>query len=348
MARLTAKEKARRAKISAALKAYYQKRRDEAIRRSVAAKKGAETRRQRKATAEAPYHKPVEAPAEPVKVKVGHGAKETIVRPKKRKPRKPSPRRSDVLAEPQKKTEQVPPKPVRPPPPPESFAVDTVHESNDTWKGPWRDQPPTDSQVADAFIEVQRVSEAIVEYLSGERVTDALELAQPVRAWALNPVINSDSTISGEVRFDIPHDIEPTQIAQYLQDALPSSYLDNLWLTPVIVYEPLVSSGDAGFDKLSASPFEPIRGMAELRVFSIKYDERIGVKAVTGIAKAQEIAVKADPNGMFIRPAYVRIKIRWADRPPRSAYELRKMEEERAKKEARRNFVRMQGFEPIN
>lgn len=341
MARLTAKEKARRAKISAALKAYYQKRRDDAIRRSVAAKKAAETRRKRKAIPEAPYHKPAEAPLEPVKVKVGHGAKETIVRPKKRK-RRPS----VVLPERKKKTEKV--KPPRPPPPPESFVSDTVHETGDTWKGPWRDQPPTDSAVADALMEVQRVSEAMTEHLSGERVMESMDLKEPVRAWALNPVINSDLTISGEVRFDVPRGVDPTQIAQYLQDAIPSSYLDNLWLTPVIVYEPLVSAGDSGFDKLSASPFEPIRGMAELRVFSIKYDERVGVKVVTGVAKAQEIAEKADPQGLFIRPAYVRIKIRWADRPPRSAYELRRMEEERAKKEARRNFVRMQGFEPIN
>lgn len=197
-------------------------------------------------------------------------------------------------------------------------------------------------------MEVQRVSEAIVDYLSGEKVMESMELREPVRAWALNPVVNTDLTISGEVRFDVPRGSEPLEVAQFLQDALPDSYLDNLWLTPVIVYEPLGSSGDAGFDKLSNSPFEPIRGMAELRVFSIKYDDRIGVKAVTGVAKAQEIAAKADPSGMFIRAAYVRIKIRWADRPPRSAYELRKMEEEKAKKEARRNFVRMQGFEPIN
>jgi len=370
MARISKKEKERRKRISEALKAFHAEEKRKAKRRSIAAKKGAATRKRQKEEKVKPtYHKPVKTKPKPKRKKV----KPTYHKPAKppspppTPKRKPEPRKrkprpeilppSDISQIPERQKKGVKRKPKvkevilieeEAPKKKESFVDEAKHEGKDTWKGPWREGPPTTMEAQYAVAEIIRISEAVADGIASEKVQEENELKHPVNAWALSPVINSDKTVSGEVRFEIPKGVDYMSIVQRLQELLPSSDFGNLWITPVVDYVPRQSDVEGGFDALSNSPFEPVRGGAFIRAFSIKYDDRIGIKAVTGFAKAQEMADKIDPQQRFIRPTTVRIKIRWSERPPRSSYEIRKMEEKKAAAEAKRRFMEGEGFEPIN
>ena len=345
MARLSKKEKLRRQRISEALKAFHAEERRKAERRSRAARKAAATRKRMKE--ELTYHKPVKK------------------KPLKPKP-SPRPSKPKVIIPPPSEISQIPERPKKkvkrkakkerevtlteeePSPPKESFVEQAQKDASDTWRGPWREGPPVRAEIDFALAEVFRISEVIASGLQSEKIREANGLKGPVNSWALTPVVNSDSTVSGEVRFEIPRGVDYMAIVQELQRILPAPEIGNLWITPMVDYEPKGGDRDKSFAALSNSPFEPIRGAAYIRAFSVKYDDDIGIKAVTGFAKAQEMADKIDPQQRFIKPTVVRIKLKWSERPPRSTYELRKMAQKDAEREARRRIVEGEGFTPIN
>lgn len=351
MSRLSKKEKLRRQRISEALKAHYAEERRKAERRSKAARKAAATRKkhreeERKPKPKPTYHKPVKPKAAPKPPK-----------PPKRKPSPPIPPPSEISQIPERPKKKVKrkakPKEVKlvekeAPEPKESFVEDVQKDFDASWRGPWKDKPPTKVERDYALAEILRISEEIASGLASDDLKKKHDLDHNVVSWALTPVINSDATVSGEVRFEIPHGVDYMAIVQELQKILPAPEIGNLWITPVVDYEPRGGDRDKSFDALSNSPFEPIRGAAFIRAFSVKYDEDIGVKTVTGFAKAQEMADKIDPQQRFIRPTVVRIKLKWSERPPRSSYELRRMAEKDAEREARRRIVEGEGFTPIN
>lgn len=359
MSRLSKKEKLRRQRISKALRAFHAEERRKAQRRSEAARKAAVTRKRHreeevkpkpkprpkpKPKPEPTYHKPAPEPSPP--------------KPRKRKPKPtiPPPSVIDQIPErPKKKVKRKAPKvkeqvlvEEEPPKERESFVEEAPKDFDASWKGPWVSGTPTKQEREFALAEIFRISEEVSEGLSSERMREKHDLKYPVVSWALTPVINSDGTVSGEVRFEIPKGVDYMAIVQELQNLLPKPEIGNLWITPVVDYEPKGTDKNASFSALSNSPFEPIRGAAYIRAFSVKYDEDIGIKTVTGFAKAQEMADKIDPQQRFIRPTVVRIKLKWSERPPRSSYELRKMAEKEASREARRRIVEGEGFTPIN
>lgn len=234
-------------------------------------------------------------------------------------------------AVPQPEEEEV--EEVEEPEPLHLFESDAARTENDTWKGPWSEgNEPADFELSEAVDEIRRISESVALHMADERLMKEYGLHYPIKAWALNPVINDDRTISGEVRFDVPPGIDPDTIVQELQYSLPAPIIDHLWIIPRVVYEPRKDEAK-NLLALFSSPFENTEGEFAIRTFALKYDNRVGVKSVTAFAKAEEMVDKIDPKRDFIRPGYIRIGIKYSERPPRSAYELRKMEEARVAKQ---------------
>lgn len=383
---MTKSEKLRRKRISESLLAYHEEIRLAAVRRSRAAKKGAKTKRlMKELVAKATAHKPVKTPKAKVKVKppkvVVEPPKVKAKKPKatvhksvkppkkatfsKRKasPAKPAPEvlKPVVLPEFQKKkvkrekvkkkVEKVKPEVTLveegPTEKKESFSEDVEEEANDTWKGPWKEGEPTQKEIGYAYDEIFRLSEEIANGMGSDDVAERLGIKYAVRAWALTPSINSDKTVSGQIRIEVPKGIELLELAQELQKYMPEPLIGNLYITPVVVFMPRGSAGDDALMAIATSPFEAVDGNANLNMHAMKYRDKPGLHTFLAIAKGSELTDKIDPQGRFILPKEIRLKLRFSERPPRTAYEIRKMEEASQRREQLKKYVRAKGFTPL-